>query len=85
MIYVILLIETVLFFLVFYRLMTTNHWTIGKKLLVGLTAGILIETTGLMTAMLFSLTPILVIFLKIPKITVSALMVYFFYKKEIHH
>jgi hypothetical protein len=43
MIYFILLVEAILFFLVFYRLITTNHWTIGKKLLVGLTAGILIE------------------------------------------
>lgn len=85
MIYIILLIEMFLFGLVFYRLITTNHWTLGKKLLVSLVAGILTEVFGFLIAMALSLDPVILIFIKIPKIVVSGLMVYFFYKHEIHH
>lgn len=85
MIYIILLIELFLFALVFYRLVTTNHWTIGKKLLVGLTAGVITEALGFITAMVLSLNPITLIYVKVPKIIVSGLMVYFFYKNEVHH
>jgi hypothetical protein len=85
MIYIILLTEIILFGLVFYRLVTTNHWTIGKKLLVGLTAGILTEAAGFITAMALNLNPMILILVKIPKIIVSGLMVYFFYENEVHH
>lgn len=85
MIYIILLIEMFLFGLVFHRLVTTNHWTLGKKLLVSLVAGILTEAFGFLVAMTLSLDPVVLIFIKIPKIIVSGLMVYFFYKNEIHH
>jgi hypothetical protein len=80
MIYIILLVEICLFGLVLYRLLTTNHWTIGKKLLVGLVAGILVETVGLVTAMLLNLNPMILILIKIPKVIISGLMVYFFYR-----
>lgn len=85
MLYIILLVELILFALVFLRLITTNHWTIGKKLLVGLSSGILVETGGLFAAMLLNLNPITLILVKIPKIIVSGLMVYFFYRNEIEH
>ena len=85
MLYAILLVEIIMFGLVFYRLVTTNHWTIGKKLLVGLTAGILTESCGFIAAMLLNLNPVTLIYVKVPKIIASGLMVYFFYKNEIHH
>ena len=85
MIYVILLLEIFLFGLVFFRLVTTNHWTLGKKLLVGLVAGILIECSGFIAAMILSLDPIALIFIKVPKVMASGLMVCFFYKNEIDH
>jgi len=85
MLYAILLIEIMLFALVFYRLVTTNHWTIGKKLLVGLTAGLVTESSGFIAAMLLNLNPITLTFIKIPKIVISGLMVYFFYRNEIEH
>ena len=82
MLYAILLVEIIMFGLVFYRLVTTNHWTIGKKLLVGLTAGILAESAGFVAAMLFSLNPIMLLLIKIPKMLVSLVMVYFFYRHD---
>jgi hypothetical protein len=85
MIYIILLLEIFLFGLVFFRLMTTNHWTLGKKLLVGLVAAILTECSGFIVAMILSLDPIALIFIKIPKVMASGLMVCFFYKNEIDH
>lgn len=82
MLYAILLVEIIMFGLVFYRLVTTNHWTIGKKLLVGLTAGILTEAVGFIAAMLLSLNPITLVLIKIPKVLVSLIMVYFFYRHD---
>lgn len=82
MLYAILLVEIIMFGLVFYRLVTTNHWTIGKKLLVGLTAGILAESTGFIAAMLLSLNPITLLLIKVPKMLVSLVMVYFFYRHD---
>lgn len=83
MIYTIFLIELVMFALVFYRLVTTNHWTIGKKLLVALSAGIIVESSGFIFAMLLSLNPMALLLIKVPKVLVSILMVYFFYRSEI--
>lgn len=80
MLYIILVAEIMSFMLVLYRLLTTNHWTIGKKLLVGLVSGILVETLGLVAAMVYNLDPMTFILIKIPKIIVSCLMVYFFYR-----
>lgn len=80
MLYIILLIELFLFGLVFYRLVTTNHWTIGKKLLVGLVAGVIVESAGMMLAMICSLDPITLVYIKIPKVIISSLLVYFFYR-----
>jgi hypothetical protein len=82
MLYLILIVEIFLFGLVFYRLVTTNHWTIGKKLLVGLSAGILVEGLGFIAAMLFSSNPMTLVFIKIPKMICGAIMVYFFYRHE---
>lgn len=82
MLYAILLVEIIMFGLVFYRLVTTNHWTIGKKLLVGLTAGILTESAGFIAAMLLSLNPITLLLIKVPKMLVSLVMVYFFYRHD---
>jgi hypothetical protein len=83
--YIILLVEAILFSLIFYRLVTTNHWTIGKKLLVSLVGAILFEVTGFVFAMILNLDPISLFFIKIPKLIASTLMVYFFYKNEVHH
>ena len=80
MLYIILLVEIISFALVLYRLLTTNHWTIGKKLLVGLVSGVLVETLGLIVAMICNLNPVTLILVKIPKIIISGLMVYFFYR-----
>jgi ABC-type maltose transport system permease subunit len=85
MLHIVLLIEIILFALVFYRLVTTNHWTIGKKLLVGLTAGVITEAAGFIAAMLLNLDPVTLIFVKIPKMIVSGVMVYFFYRNEVEH
>ncbi len=85
MMYIILLVEAILFSLIFYRLVTTNHWTIGKKLLVSLVGAILFEVTGFVFAMILNLDPISLFFIKIPKLIASTLMVYFFYKNEVHH
>lgn len=82
MLYTILLIEIIMFGLVFYRLVTTNHWTIGKKLLVGLSAGILTESVGFVAAMLCTLNPLVLLLVKIPKVLVSLVMVYFFYRHD---
>jgi hypothetical protein len=77
-----LLIEILLFGLVFYRLVTTNHWTIGKKLLVGLSVSILVETIGMLTAMICNLAPLVLVFVKLPIVIVGLLMVYFFYRND---
>lgn len=83
--HIVLLVEAILFSLIFYRLVTTNHWTIGKKLLVSLVGSILFEVTGFVIAMFLHLDPISLFFIKMPKLIASSLMVYFFYKNEIHH
>jgi hypothetical protein len=80
MLYVILFVEIIIFLLVLFRLLTTNHWTIGKKLLVGLVSGVLVEGLGLLIAMICNLNPVTLILVKIPKIIISGLMVYYFYR-----
>jgi hypothetical protein len=85
MIYAFFLVELIMFGLVFFRLVTTNHWTIGKKLMVALSAGILVETAGFVLAMAASLDPTIVLLIKLPKILVGIAMVYFFYRHEITH
>jgi hypothetical protein len=84
MFYILLLAQVVLFALVFYRLVTTNHWTIGKKLLVGLTGSIIFEVTSFICIMVWNLSPAILVFVPIPKLVVSAIMVYFFYRSELH-
>jgi hypothetical protein len=79
-----LLVQFILFGLVLYRLVTTNHWTIGKKLLVGLTGTILLEVFGFICAIAFQFSLFTLIFINIPKVIMSAIMVYYFYRSEVH-
>lgn len=71
----------VLYSLVLYRLLTTNHWTTGKKLLVVLVFSIMMHYSML----IFSLTEVLPLVLKWTSVPVSAVglvMVSLFYRLE---
>ena len=83
MFYAILLMQIVLFGLVFYRLVTTNHWTLGKKLLVALVGSILFQTVSLVSLMVFMPSLILLNIILLPEMIVAGVMTYFFYKNEI--
>lgn len=80
-----LLLQIVLFSLVFYRLMTTNHWTLGKKLLVGLVGSLLFQVTGFVCIAAFSLSVILIAWMTLPLTIMASVMVYFIWIDEIHH
>lgn len=67
---------------VLFKLVTTNHWTIGKKLLVCLTIGMLIELVGKLMIAMFLLPVAMYAIVQAPQILVGALMAYFFYRKE---
>ncbi|MDD3412544.1 MAG: hypothetical protein PHY47_00935 [Lachnospiraceae bacterium] len=67
---------------VFYKLVTTNHWTIGKKLLVCLVASLLVELVGKLIILAFAFPVVMVSLLQIPVIFIGTLMAYFFYRKE---
>jgi hypothetical protein len=75
--------QIVLFGLVFYRLVTTNHWTLGKKLLVALVGSILFQTVSLILLMVFMPSLILLNIILLPEMIVAGVMTYFFYKNEI--
>lgn len=88
MFYAILLMQIVLFGLVFYRLVTTNHWTLGKKLLVALVGSILFRVVTLILLMAFMPSLVLLNLILIPELIVAGFMTFFFYKNEIevnHH
>lgn len=79
-----LFIQVILFGLIFYRLVTTNHWTLGKKLLVCLVGAILIELVSFVCIGTLSLFIWMMPFITIPKLLIGAVMVYFIWLKEIH-
>lgn len=83
MFYAILLTQIVLFGLVFYRLVTTNHWTLGKKLLVALVGSILFQVVALALTVAFMPSLILINLTMLPQTIVAGIMTYFFYKNEI--
>lgn len=78
-----ILIEVLAFLAILYRLVTTNHWTVGKKLLVALVSAILIEGIGTITACAFGLPLAILMLVKVPKLIVSLVMFYFFYQHEV--
>lgn len=80
-----LLLQIVLFSLVFYKLVTTNHWTIGKKLLVALVGAIILETMSFILISSFALAATYIAYTALPKALVGTVMVYFIWKDEIHH
>jgi hypothetical protein len=75
-----ILIEIIAFIAVFYKLVTTNHWTVGKKLMVALSAGIFMETMGLIIGASFGLPLVALPLFKIPKVIVGLTMCYYFYR-----
>lgn len=80
-----LLLQIVLFSLVFYRLVTTNHWTLGKKLLVGLVGSLLFQVTGFVCIAAFSLPVFFIPWMTIPLTAMALSMVYYIWIDEIHH
>lgn len=78
----IIVTELILFALVFYKLVTTNHWSIGKKLLVALTAGLMVESGGLLLAIALKLPVLTISIIKIPKMVIALIMTYYFYRHD---
>jgi hypothetical protein len=73
-------VEIVAFVAVFYKLVTTNHWTIGKKLMVALSLGIVIEALGVFIASSLGMSIAALAIFKVPKVIVGLCMCYFFYR-----
>ena len=78
----VILFELFFFALVLYKLVTTNHWSVGKKLLVALIAGIIVESLGFLLALYLSVPILAVSIIKVPKIVVGIIMTYYFYRHE---
>lgn len=79
----ILMVGIAAFLAVLYKLVTTNHWTIGKKLLVCLVSAIVIGLIGKLAIIALAITaPSVGMLIQLPVVCVGLLMAYFFYKKD---
>lgn len=75
-------IKLIAFLAIFYKLVVTNHWSTGKKLLVALSAGLVIESTGTIACTALGLGPLCAMLTMIPLTAVAVSMCYMFYRKD---
>lgn len=80
----IIITELIAFIAIFYRLVTTNHWSTGKKLLVLLTGSIIIKDIGLFIALSAPFS-ILAIATSVPILIVGVIMCAMFYGNDFVH
>ena len=83
MVILLTVLNIIFFSLIFYRLITTNTWTTGKKLLVGLVGGVILDTSMDLMVLLhfFPLELWALSLIHLPLTVVGSVMVYLMYKR----
>ena len=79
---VILLIQIVIFLLLFIRLITTNHWTFGKKMLVLLTGALLWQSAFIFFFNVAASHATMYILSELPLLVTTGFMAFSFYVKN---
>lgn len=77
-----IIIKLVAFLAVLYKLVVTNHWSTGKKLLVGLTSALITEGAGLLVNSFISLPFYVLLGTSIPTAIIAVIMCYKFYESD---